>query len=116
MASGMRAGRAQPEVLGAGHTHLLARVDRYDLAIPIASIVSIHEAPAVFPLPCAQPGIAGGIQFQGMAVPVFDLRRSLRLQPRPIEYSDRLVLIEVDVRIIAPVSYTHLTLPTICSV
>jgi chemotaxis signal transduction protein len=97
----MYAGRAQPEVLGAGHTHLLARVDRYDLAIPIASIVSIHEAPAVFPLPCAQLGIAGGIQFQGMAVPVFDLRRSLRLEPRPIEYSDRLVLIEVDVRIIA---------------
>ena len=90
-----------PEVISAGHTHLLARVDRYDLAIPIASIVSIHEAPAVFPLPCAQPGIAGGIQFQGMAVPVFDLRRSLRLEPRPIAYSDRLVLIDVDVRIMA---------------
>jgi chemotaxis signal transduction protein len=101
MASGTYARVAQPAVLGAGHTHLLARVDRYDLAIPIASIVSIHEAPAVFPLPCAQPGIAGGIQFQGMAVPVFDLRRSLRLEQRPIEYSDRLVLLEVDVRIMA---------------
>ncbi len=101
MADGMHAGSAQPQVLGAGHTHLLARVDRYDLAIPIASIISIHEAPAVFPVPCAQPGIAGGIQFQGMAVPVFDLRRSLRVEPRPIAYSDRLVLIDVDVRIMA---------------
>lgn len=101
MANGMYARNSQPEILGAGHTHLLARVDRYDLAIPIASIISIHEAPAVFPVPCAQPGIAGGIQFQGMAVPVFDLRRSLRLEPRPIAYSDRLVLVDVDVRIIA---------------
>ena len=101
MANGMYTGMTQPEVLGVGHTHLLARVDRYDLAIPIASIVSIHEAPAVFSLPCAQAGIAGGIQFQGMAVPVFDLRRSLRLEPRPIAYSDRLVLIEVNVRIMA---------------
>src|SRR4029077_8209691 len=97
----MHAGKPRPEVDGFGHTHLLASVDRYDLAIPIESIISIHEAPAVFPVPCAQPGIAGGIQYQGMAVPVFDLRRSLRLESRPIAHSDRLVLIDVDPRIIA---------------
>jgi chemotaxis signal transduction protein len=87
--------------LSAGHTHLLARIDHYDLAIPIASIISIHEAPAVFPVPCAQQGIAGAIQFQGMAVPVFDLRRSLRLASRQVAYSDRLVLLDVGVRIMA---------------
>ncbi len=93
-------GRAH-SAIAAGHTHLLARVDRYDIAIPIVAIISIHEAPVVFPLPCAQPGIAGAIQFQGIAVPVFDLRRSLRLDPRPVAYHDRLVLIDAGVRIMA---------------
>jgi chemotaxis signal transduction protein len=101
MADGLYAGSPRRELTDSSHTHLLARIDRYDLAIPISSIISIHEAPAIFPVPCAQPGIAGGIQFQGMAVPVFDLRRSLRLEPRPIAYSDRLVLVDVDVRIMA---------------
>ncbi|MDQ6766380.1 MAG: chemotaxis protein CheW [Candidatus Eremiobacteraeota bacterium] len=88
-------------VAGVGHTHLLARVGRYDLAIPIDAIISIHEAPAIFPMPCAQPGIAGAIQFQGSAVPVFDLRRSLRLEPRPVAYSDRLILLDIKVRLMA---------------
>ncbi len=89
--------------LAAHHTHLLARVDRFDLAIPISSIISFHEAPAIFAVPCAQPGIAGAIQFQGLAVPVFDLRRSLRLEPKPVAYSDRLILLDVGVRIMAVV-------------
>ncbi len=84
-----------------GHSHLLVRVGRYDLAIPINAIIAIHEAPAVFTVPCAQPGIAGAIQFQGIAVPVFDLHRSLRLEPRPVARTDRLVLLDVGVRIMA---------------
>jgi|GEM_PF-1385112 len=83
------------------HTHLLTRVDRYTLAVPITSVISIHEAPIVFPAPCAQAGIMGAIRFQGMAVPVFDLRRSLRLPARPLQYSDRLVLLDAGIRIIA---------------
>jgi chemotaxis signal transduction protein len=89
------------DLLGAGHTHLLVRVDRYDLAIPIHGIISIHEAPAIFAVPCAQPGIAGAIRFQGIAVPVFDLRRSLRVHARPVASSDRLVLLDVGVRLMA---------------
>jgi chemotaxis signal transduction protein len=84
---------------GADRSHLLVRVDRYDLAIPIESIISVHEAPALFPVPCAQPGIAGAVQFQGFAVPIFDLRRSLRLASRPVAAADRLVLIDVGVRL-----------------
>lgn len=83
------------------HTHLLARVGRFNLAIPIGIVISVHEAPLVFPVPCAQPGIAGAIRFAGLAVPVFDLRRSLRLEPRALAYSDRLVLIDAGERIMA---------------
>jgi len=101
MHDGMPARDATHDVWGAGHSHLLARVDRYDIAIPVHAIISIHEAPALFPVPCAQPGIAGAIKFQGMAVPVFDMRRSLRVGPRPVAYSDRLVLMDVGVRLMA---------------
>lgn len=83
------------------HTHLLARVGGYTVAIPIGVVISIHEAPLVFPVPCAQPGIAGAIRFAGIAIPVFDLRRSLRLDLKEIETSDRLVLIDAGVRIMA---------------
>lgn len=82
-----------------GHTHLLARVDRFTLAIPIGCVMSIHEAPLVFPAPCAQPGILGAVRFQGVAIPVFDLRRSLRLPERALALSDRLVLVDAGVRI-----------------
>ena len=97
---------APHETLAAGgaaeqHTHLLARVGGYTVAIPIGVVISIHEAPLVFPVPCAQPGIAGAIRFSGIAIPVFDLRRSLRLEPRNIVASDRLVLIDAGVRIMA---------------
>lgn len=84
---------------GSEHSHLLVRVDRYDLAIPIEAIISVHEAPALFPVPCAQPGIAGAVQFQGFAVPIFDLRRSLRLPARSVVPADRLVLLDVGVRL-----------------
>ncbi|MDQ6780404.1 MAG: chemotaxis protein CheW [Candidatus Eremiobacteraeota bacterium] len=83
------------------HSHLLARIDRFTLAIPIGSVISIHEAPLIFPAPCAQAGIMGAIRFQGIAVPVFDLRRSLRLPAQALRYSDRLVLLDVGVRIMA---------------
>lgn len=83
------------------HTHLLARVGPYNLAIPILTVISVHEAPLVFPVPCAQPGIAGAIRFAGIALPVFDMRRSLRLEPRAIAETDRLVIVDVGVRVMA---------------
>ena len=85
----------------AHHTHLLARVGSFTIAVPIGVVISIHEAPLVFPVPCAQPGIAGAIRFAGIAIPVFDLRRSLRLEPKSVESSDRLVLVDAGVRIMA---------------
>lgn len=97
----LRSDNLEPITTEFGHSHLLTRVEKYNFAIPIGAIISIHEAPLVFPAPCAQPGIAGAIRFQGIAVPVFDLRRSLRLPARAVSYSDRLVLIDAGIRIIA---------------
>jgi purine-binding chemotaxis protein CheW len=90
-----------PALTARRNSHLLTRVGPYKIAIPIETVISIHEAPLVFPVPCAQPGIAGAVRFAGIAVPVFDIRRSLRLEPREVAESDRLVLVDVKVRVMA---------------
>jgi chemotaxis signal transduction protein len=74
-------------------SHLLTRVDDFDLAIPIESIVSVHEAPLVVPVPAAQQGILGAVRVRAQALPVFDIRRSLRLNSKPVEYDDRLIVV-----------------------
>ncbi|MBC5827221.1 MAG: chemotaxis protein CheW [Candidatus Eremiobacteraeota bacterium] len=74
-------------------THLMARVDRFYLGFSIDSIVSAHEAPVVYPLPLAQPGVLGAVNVRGTAIPVADIRRSLRLAPRGVALRDRMLLI-----------------------
>jgi len=74
-------------------SHLLTRVDRFDLAFPVERIISVHEAPLVFAVPGAQPGILGAVKVHGKAIPVADLRRTLRLSPKPVEHDDRLIIV-----------------------
>ncbi len=73
-------------------SHLLTRVENYDLAFPVERIVSVHEAPLVFPVPGSQQGVLGAVKVRGEAVPVADLRRSLRVQPKAVEHTDRLII------------------------
>ncbi|MBC5805772.1 MAG: hypothetical protein DLM53_04050 [Candidatus Eremiobacter antarcticus] len=79
---------------GRSPTHLLARVEAYELAIPIAAVVSVHAAPLLFSVPCVQPGIAGAVHFEGRVIPVFDLRRALRLTNRSVEATDLVIFID----------------------
>ena len=46
-------------------SHLLTRVDSFDLAFPVEHIISVHEAPMVFPVPAAQPGVLGAVKVRG---------------------------------------------------
>jgi chemotaxis signal transduction protein len=75
-------------------THLLARVEAYELAIPIASVISVHAAPLLFSVPGVQPGIAGAVHFEGRMIPVFDLRRALRLTNKSVEATDLVIFID----------------------
>jgi purine-binding chemotaxis protein CheW len=77
----------------ATRSHLLTRVDRYDLAFPIEDVISVHEAPIVTAVPSARPGVLGGVRVHGEAVPVADIRRCLRLAPRAVTQTDRLLLV-----------------------
>lgn len=74
-------------------SHLLTRVEHYDLAFPVERIVSVHEAPLVFAVPGAQPGILGAVKVHGKALAVADLRRTLRLSPKTVEHDDRLIIV-----------------------
>lgn len=77
-------------------SHLLTRVDRFDLAFPIEDVISVHAAPIVTSIPSARTGILGGVRIQGEPVPVADIRRCLRLPRRGVVLADRLVLLRVD--------------------
>jgi purine-binding chemotaxis protein CheW len=86
--------RAQTTPTSIGtQSHLLARVDRFDLAFPVDRIISVHEAPLVFTVPGTQPGILGAVKFRGEAIPVADVRRSLRIPSKQVEHDDRLIII-----------------------
>jgi chemotaxis signal transduction protein len=77
-------------------SHLLTRVDRFDLAFPIEDVISVHAAPNVTEIPSARTGILGGVRVHGVPVPVADIRRCLRLPRRGVLLTDRLVLLRVD--------------------
>ena len=86
--------KEQEPTAGIGaQSHLLTRIDRFDLAFPVERIVSVHEAPLVIAVPGAQPGILGAVKVRGEAIPVADLRRSLRIPPKAIEHDDRLIIV-----------------------
>lgn len=86
--------RAQTSSASIGtQSHLLARIDRFDLAFPVERIVSVHEAPLVFTVPGKQPGILGAVKVRGAAIPVADIRRSLRIASKQTEHDDRLIII-----------------------
>ena len=73
-------------------SHLLTRVDRYDLAFPIGAIERVHAAPFVFPVPAAA-NVLGAVKVHGEAIIVVDIRRSLRVAPKPVAHEDRLLLL-----------------------
>ena len=88
--------RAVPATSSVTKSHLLTRVDRFDLAFPIEDVISVHAAPIVTKIPSARTGILGGVRIQGAPVPVADIRRCLRLPRRSVVLADRLVLLRVD--------------------
>lgn len=86
-------GKEQPVPLIGTQSHLLTRIDRFDLAFPVERIVSVHEAPLVFATPGAQQGILGAVKVRGQALPVADMRRGLRVQSKIVEHTDRLIIL-----------------------
>jgi len=57
-------------------------------ALPLDSVVRIVRASEITPLPRAPGIVAGAIDVAGAILPVFDLRRHLRLAPRALALDD----------------------------
>lgn len=91
-------------------SHLLTRIEHYDLAFPVDCIVSVHEAPLIFPVPAAQAGILGAAKVRGEALPVADIRRSLRIPAKAVAHEDRLIVLRSGGRQVAVVVDAVLTL------
>lgn len=71
------------------------------LALPVAATVSVLRMVAISPLSNAPGSVLGVVNVRGTVVPVFDIRRRLRLEARGARASDRLVLVRIAQRLVA---------------
>jgi purine-binding chemotaxis protein CheW len=84
------------------HTDLLhVEVDGHRWGLPLESVVEIHPAVQLSPLPDAPDVVVGLLNRRGHVLPVLDLRRRLGLPIRPLQVEDRLVVLHVDHRAVA---------------
>jgi purine-binding chemotaxis protein CheW len=77
----------------AGEAFLVVRLDAVRLAFPLAGIERVVRAVAVTPVAGAPACLLGLVDVHGDMVPLFDTRRLLGLQPRPLQASDRFLLV-----------------------
>jgi purine-binding chemotaxis protein CheW len=61
-------------------------------ALPLASVIRIVRASEITPLPHAPDIVAGAIDVAGHILPVFDLRRHLRLPVRALKLDDQFLI------------------------
>ncbi len=69
-------------------------------AVAAAAVVEILAAVAVTPLPRQPAYIAGVVDLRGSIVPVLDLRVRFGIPARPMELSDRLIVIRAAGRLL----------------
>ena len=67
-------------------------LDSARYALPLHAVGRIVRAAQITPLPFAPPIVMGAIDIAGDVLPVFDLRRKLRLRERALELSDQFLL------------------------
>ena len=94
----------------------LFRLGDQACAVAASAVVEILAAVAVTPLPRQPAYIAGVVDLRGSIVPVLDVRVRFGMPARPMELSDRLIVIRAagrllmlwvdDVEAFAPVDFT----------
>jgi purine-binding chemotaxis protein CheW len=90
---------ASPAV--AGPAHLISfSLDGRPCAIDAAAVIEILAAVAIRPLPGQPAYVAGVIDLRGTIVPVVDLHVRFGSRPRPLELSDRFIVVHAGDRIV----------------
>lgn len=71
------------------------------MALPLENVSRIVRAAEITPLPLAPAVVAGALDVAGRILPVFDLRRRLRLPERALSPDDQFVIAETRRRPVA---------------
>ena len=96
--------------------YVIFRVGAEEFGLPIAQVSSIIRYEPATPVPRSPDMVEGVINLRGRVVPVVALGRKLFGTDPSATASTRIVIAEAATGPVGPVSYTHLTLPTIYSV
>jgi len=80
---------------------IVFEVEGRRLALPVTATVSVLRMVAISPLSNAPGSVLGVVNVRGAIVPVFDIRRRLRLDARGPRASDRLILVRIAQRLVA---------------
>ncbi|MCG3147873.1 MAG: Chemotaxis protein CheW [Verrucomicrobiae bacterium] len=83
-----------------GHIVVFA-LDEQRVALPLSVVERVVRAVEVTPLPIAWTIVLGAINFHGQILPVFNLRRRLRLPDREMELSDHIIIAKTARRLVA---------------
>lgn len=84
--------------------HLVFLIEEHTFAVPVAVIRQIIRSVKVTFVPNGPPLLLGVINIHGKIVPVFDIRKQLNLPVRQMQISDRIIVLELDTRLICFVS------------
>lgn len=76
-------------------------LDQRRFGIPLNSVERIVRVVEVTPVPQAPAVIRGIINFQGLIVPVFDLRALLGLPAREIQLTDQMIIAQTPAQTVA---------------
>lgn len=75
-------------------TVLTFRIGLGVYALPIGDVLEVVRAAALSAPPGGDSLLEGMINLRGRTAPVFDVRATLRLEPKPVEPSDYLIIFE----------------------
>lgn len=82
-----------PDVGARARDLLVVRVGEHRCGLPVESVVELHPAVALTPLPDAPDVVIGLVNRRGTVLPVLSLRRRLGLPRQPLRGSDCLVVL-----------------------
>ena len=67
-------------------------LDVHRYALPLECVSRIVRAAEITPLPLAPKVVAGALDVAGTVLPVYDLRRRLKLPDRPLRLEDQIII------------------------
>lgn len=89
-----------PELKEKADLHLLLEIGGFQYAIPSSRVAAVTPYVELRPLATAVKGIAGVMNFRSQATPVIDLARAIDLPAVPLAYSSRIVVVNVEERLL----------------